>query len=222
MPTSPYQSIPLGGYRNKQKAKILHPPFNRLKLPLLASLVALFLLAPPANAELTRKQSEAIKHGNALAKLNCARCHSTELEGKSPHEKAPPFWTLFTRRSVDGIADMLVKQSTPDSSDMPHFIITQKQARDIGIWISWVQPINHGKRVVEANCTSCHATKPGHKSTHKDAPNFSTLFKRYPIDALEEAFSEGIYTGHPDMPVFKLTKVQIDDVLAYLEGLQGR
>jgi mono/diheme cytochrome c family protein len=41
------------------------------------------------------------------------------------------------------------------------------------------------------------------------------------LDVLEEAFSEGIYTGHPDMPVFKLTKAQIDDVLAYLESLQA-
>jgi mono/diheme cytochrome c family protein len=187
----------------------------------LAAICTVVFSIGSANAELSRKQSEILKHGKALAKLNCARCHSIELEGKSPHEKAPPFWTLFTRRSVDGIADMLVKQATPDKSDMPHFTITKKQARDIGIWISWVQPINHGKRVVEANCASCHATKPGTKSAHKDAPNFSTLFKRYPIDALEEAFSEGIYTGHADMPVFKLTKVQIDDVLAYLEGLQG-
>jgi mono/diheme cytochrome c family protein len=176
----------------------------------------------PGEAKLGFKQSEAIKHGKALAKLNCARCHSIELEGASPHEKAPPFWTMFTRRKVETIADMLVKKATPDASEMPHFTITRKQARDIGRWIAWVQPLAHGKRVVEANCTRCHATKRGTKSNHPDAPPFNTLFKRYPIDALEEAFAEGIYTGHPDMPVFKLTNVQINDVLAYLERLQGK
>ncbi len=182
--------------------------------------VALMSAVLPASAELNRKESEAIKHGKALAKLNCARCHGIELEGASPHEKAPPFWTLFSRRDVDTIAEMLVKKSTPDASDMPHFTITKKQAQDIGKWIAWVQPLAHGKRLVEENCARCHASRKGEKSKHADAPNFSGLFKRYPIDALEEAFSEGIYTGHPDMPVFKLTQLQVNDVLAWLEGIQ--
>ena len=127
---------------------------------------------------------------------------------------------MFTRVPVSKIPQMLTKQSTPETSDMPHFTITKKQADDIGKWIAWVQPLAHGKRVVEANCSRCHASKKGENGAHAEAPNFSGLFKRYPIDALEEAFAEGVYTGHPDMPVFKLTPVQISDVLAYLESIQ--
>ncbi len=187
----------------------------------IAGALGLAALCGVANAELSWKQSETLKHGKALAKLNCSHCHAIELEGSSPNEKAPPFWTLFTRRSIGTIANMLVKKATPDSSEMPHFTITRKQAHDIGTWIAWVQPVAHGKRLVEANCARCHAIGRKGKSTHPEAPPFRDLHKRYPIDALAEAFAEGIDTGHPDMPVFKMTKVQIDDVLAYLESLQG-
>ena len=195
-----------------------------------ASFIALFvaiiaagiLLSSPAAfaAKMSHKQSETLKHGRELAKLNCGRCHSTGLEGKSPMKEAPPFWTLFTRLPVESIAEMLVKKATPSDGPMPHFSITKKQADDIGIWISWVQPIAHGRRLVEENCARCHATEKGTKSDHPDAPAFRDLFKRYPIDALEEAFADGIYTGHPDMPVFKITNLQLNDVLAYLEQLQ--
>lgn len=171
-------------------------------------------------AQMSYRVSETLKHGRELAKLNCGRCHSTGLEGKSPVKEAPPFWTLFTRLPVDSIAEMLVKKATPADGPMPHFIISKKQAEDIGGWIAWVQPIAHGKRLVEANCAKCHASEPGTKSAHADAPAFRGLFKRYPIDALEEAFADGIYTGHPDMPVFKMTNLQLNDVLAYLEQLQ--
>jgi cytochrome c len=192
------------------------------KLLLTAIIAAGILLSPPSAfaAQMSYKESETLKHGRELAKLNCGRCHSIGLEGKSPMKEAPPFWTLFTRLPVDSIAEMLVKKATPSDGPMPHFTITKKQADDIGIWISWVQPMAHGKRLVEENCARCHGTEPGTKSTHPDAPAFRGLFKRYPVDALEEAFAEGIYTGHPDMPVFKMTNMQLNDVLAYLEQLQ--
>ena len=40
------------------------------------------------------------------------------------------------------------------------------------------------------------------------------------IEALEEAFAEGIETGHPDMPVFKVSLTQLQDILSYIEALQ--
>ncbi|MBB6012276.1 hypothetical protein HNR59_001621 [Aquamicrobium lusatiense] len=47
------------------------------------------------------------------------------------------------------------------------------------------------------------------------------LSKRYPLDALEEAFVEGIYSGHPDMPEFKATSDQVTALLAYLDTIQS-
>jgi mono/diheme cytochrome c family protein len=80
--------------------------------------------------------------------------------------------------------------------------------------------IAHGKALVEANCARCHGIGASDDSNHPEAPPFRTLSERYPLDALEEAFVEGITTGHPDMPEFVATPEQVADILAYIETLQ--
>lgn len=80
--------------------------------------------------------------------------------------------------------------------------------------------VAHGRALVEANCARCHAVGRDDASNHPDAPTFRTLSERYPLDALEEAFVEGITTGHPDMPEFIATPEQVADILAYIETLQ--
>ncbi len=78
----------------------------------------------------------------------------------------------------------------------------------------------HGKVLVELNCSRCHATGTDGESPHPEAPPFRTLSERYPIDAMEEAFAEGIVTGHPDMPEFAASPEQIADIIAYVESIQ--
>ncbi len=80
----------------------------------------------------------------------------------------------------------------------------------------------HGKALVEANCAPCHATGAEGDSPKKEAPAFRDLSKRYPVDALEEAFAEGIVTGHEGMPEFEASPQQIDDIVAYLGSIQGQ
>lgn len=80
--------------------------------------------------------------------------------------------------------------------------------------------IEHGKALVETNCARCHGIGETDISPHEDAPAFRTLSERYPVDALEEAFAEGIVTGHPDMPEFKATPKQILDIIAYMASIQ--
>ena len=60
------------------------------------------------------------------------------------------------------------------------------------------EDIKHGEALVTRNCARCHATMRTGESTHPEAPAFRKLGKRYPIEALEEALSEGIISGHPD------------------------
>ena len=67
---------------------------------------------------------------------------------------------------------------------------------------------------------SCHAVGATDESTHPEAPPFRDLSQRYPLEALEEAFAEGIVVGHPDMPVFIAEPDQIDAILTYLATLQ--
>jgi mono/diheme cytochrome c family protein len=77
-----------------------------------------------------------------------------------------------------------------------------------------------GKAYARANCARCHAIDRRSESPLKIAPPFRTLHQRYPIDSLEEALAEGIYTGHADMPAFELEPDQIHDLLSYLKTLE--
>jgi mono/diheme cytochrome c family protein len=82
--------------------------------------------------------------------------------------------------------------------------------------------VARGRALVEANCARCHAVGVEDASPLANAPAFRTLSERYPVDALEEAFAEGIVTGHPDMPEFEATPDQIAAIIDYIASLQPR
>jgi len=95
------------------------------------------------------------------------------------------------------------------------------------IWLFLITPAlaaptaeQRGKAYARANCARCHAIDRRSESPLKIAPPFRTLHQRYPIDSLEEALAEGIYTGHADMPAFELEPDQIHDLLSYLKTLE--
>jgi cytochrome c len=77
-----------------------------------------------------------------------------------------------------------------------------------------------GKTFALNNCAKCHSIDKVSASPLKIAPPFRTLHKRYPIETLSEALAEGISTGHPTMPEFRLETDQIGDLLAYLKTLE--
>ena len=77
-----------------------------------------------------------------------------------------------------------------------------------------------GKTFALNNCARCHAIDRIGQSPLKIAPPFRTLHKRYPIETLEESLAEGIQTGHPTMPEFRLDPDQIHDLLSYLKTLE--
>lgn len=165
-------------------------------------------------------KTTAILHGQALAQENCAKCHSVGLSGESPNSDAPAFRSLSSYRSISLIGWELMNEEWGEHRKMPQFEITVEQVRDILEWIRWVQPLAHGKRLVEANCARCHAVGPDDESTHPAAIPFRDISILYPVEALEEAFAEGIVTGHPDMPEFTATAGQTDSIITYLESIQ--
>lgn len=79
--------------------------------------------------------------------------------------------------------------------------------------------VARGGTLVDANCARCHARVPGEVSKHASAPSFATLFVNYPPEYLEEAFAEGVFVGHADMPAFEFSPQQIADLIAYLKTL---
>lgn len=80
--------------------------------------------------------------------------------------------------------------------------------------------IADGKAIVDAQCSSCHATGATGDSPRSDAPPLRTVLSRYDANALSDAFISGIKVGHPDMPEFELTPDGADRLLAYLKSIQ--
>ncbi|NBJ13100.1 c-type cytochrome [Microvirga arsenatis] len=81
--------------------------------------------------------------------------------------------------------------------------------------------VQRGFTFAQTNCSQCHAIGRVGESPIPEAPPFRILHTRYPIESLAEAFAEGITTGHPSMPQFQLDPAQINDLLAYLNSIQG-
>jgi mono/diheme cytochrome c family protein len=77
-----------------------------------------------------------------------------------------------------------------------------------------------GKTFALTNCARCHSIDRVTSSPLKIAPPFRTLHTRYPIETLAEALAEGIVTGHPTMPEFRLEPDQINDLLSFLKTLE--
>ena len=77
-----------------------------------------------------------------------------------------------------------------------------------------------GKAFAHANCSHCHSIDKVTRSSLAIAPPFRTLHERYPVEFLEEALGEGITTGHPSMPEFKLDPGQVGDFISFLKSLE--
>jgi cytochrome c len=77
-----------------------------------------------------------------------------------------------------------------------------------------------GKAFAQANCSHCHSIDKFTQSSLAIAPPFRTLRLRYPVESLEEALGEGIVTGHPSMPEFRLDPGQVGDFIVFLKSLE--
>ena len=110
--------------------------------------------------------------------------------------------------------------NTPRSRFAAHFFATLFTCLAASSAFAEDADLAYGRELVEANCARCHAVGLDDESAHPEAPAFRTLSERYPLDALEEAFVEGITTGHPDMPEFVASPEQIGAIISYLDTLQ--
>ena len=83
-----------------------------------------------------------------------------------------------------------------------------------------MRAVQRGETIVQTYCSQCHAVGKTGSSALSVAPPLRDLHKLYPVEHLEEAFAEGITTGHPEMPRFQCEPDQIDDLIAYLKSLE--
>ena len=77
-----------------------------------------------------------------------------------------------------------------------------------------------GLVLVRTNCSQCHSVDKISDSPLKIAPPFRTLHTKYAIESLRRPLSEGVLTGHPTMPVFRLDPGQVEDIIAFFKTLE--
>jgi len=70
------------------------------------------------------------------------------------------------------------------------------------------------------HCAPCHAIDRLSPSPLAAAPPFRALHRKYPVENLQEAFAEGLVTGHPSMPEFRLDPGQANDIITFLKTLE--
>ena len=80
--------------------------------------------------------------------------------------------------------------------------------------------VQRGRVLVRTYCAQCHSIDRVGPSPLSIAPPLRDLHRRYPVESLEEAFAEGISTGHPSMPQFRLEPYEINDLIAFLKSLE--
>jgi cytochrome c len=80
--------------------------------------------------------------------------------------------------------------------------------------------VQRGKAFARANCARCHSIDRSSRSPHRNAPPFRTLHTRYPVETLEDALAEGLSTGHPRMPEFRLEPGEVGDFIEFLKSLE--
>jgi cytochrome c len=82
------------------------------------------------------------------------------------------------------------------------------------------QSVRRGKAIAVAKCSYCHSIDRGGRSPRAAAPPFRSLHKQYPVETLEDALAEGMSTGHPRMPEFRLEPDQVGDFISFLKSLE--
>jgi cytochrome c len=83
-----------------------------------------------------------------------------------------------------------------------------------------MEGVRRGKAFAQSNCSRCHSVDRTTRSPRAAAPPFRTLHKRYPVETLEDALGEGLSTGHPRMPEFRLDPGQVGDFISFLKSLE--
>jgi mono/diheme cytochrome c family protein len=78
----------------------------------------------------------------------------------------------------------------------------------------------YGLRLVETNCTRCHAIGETGKSPHPYAPPFREAAKNYSYAELLDGFMEGLAVRHKDMPEWEMTEPQAEAIATYIMSLK--
>jgi cytochrome c len=97
---------------------------------------ALLVMCGPVSAQADVR----IVQGEALAREMCAPCHAIGIADRSSHPAAPPFRSLGRRlQGLDQLLDRLRQGLTSGHPDMPTFLFTRDDARNLIAYLRSVQ-----------------------------------------------------------------------------------
>ena len=102
-------------------------------MPLVATLLALLILGSAAQAQ------DPARHGRALLKEFCARCHAIGKTGKSPMRGALPFRTLGHSFDLDHFSRLLERGMSSSHPAMPEFKFSEDDARAVRAYLQSIQ-----------------------------------------------------------------------------------
>jgi mono/diheme cytochrome c family protein len=100
------------------------------------SIVALLVLAFAAEAGAAQNP---VRHGRALAREFCGKCHAIGLRDRSRHQGAPPLRALGQRLDVDRLPRMLERGISGAHPDMPQVKFSEDDARDLRAYLRSIQ-----------------------------------------------------------------------------------
>jgi mono/diheme cytochrome c family protein len=78
-----------------------------------------------------------------------------------------------------------------------------------------------GRDIAQRLCASCHAIGRADRSPHAAAPPFRRLEPRVDLDARGGRRRAGLIAGHPEMPVFRLTRQEAASLVRYLKSIRA-
>ena len=102
-------------------------------LPPLIVLLALVILGSAAQAQ------DPSRHGRALLKEFCARCHAIGKTGNSPDRSALPFRTLGRSFDLDQLPRLLERGISSGHPNMPEFKFSEDDARAVRAYLQTIQ-----------------------------------------------------------------------------------
>ena len=77
----------------------------------------------------------------------------------------------------------------------------------------------NGKNLAERWCASCHLVSAEQTTATTEAPPFATIAER-PAEELAK-LGAMLSHPHPPMPALDLSRIEIEDLVAYIESLKG-
>jgi mono/diheme cytochrome c family protein len=75
-----------------------------------------------------------------------------------------------------------------------------------------------GRAIAEQKCARCHAIGRDDERPHAIVTPFRDLHTRYPVEMLVEAQATGVISGHDEMPMFELSRSDMDALLRYIDS----